>query len=130
MRHFVFVLLVACDSTPVTPPATTSDFDLHADMSSQDSFYAMPYPSDLRLTSDGTPDLRAFPNNLNETIIEGLRTIGMQRKGFPQMPAAYFHFTAPITPQDPKTVIAADKTSPILLVDVDPKSPERGKLYP
>jgi hypothetical protein len=90
----------------------------------------MPYPSDLRLTADGTPDLRAFPNNLNESLIEGLRTTGMQRKGFPQMPSAYFHFSAPLAPQDAKTVIAADKASPILLVDVDPKSPERGKLFP
>ena len=54
----------------------------------------------------------------------------MQRKGFPQMPAAYFHFSAPVAPQDPTKVIAAQTTSPILLVDVDAKSPERGKLYP
>jgi len=129
MRSFLFVLLLACDSTPAVA-VTTSDFDLHADMSSQDNFYALPYPSDLRLTTDGTPDLRAFPNPLNESILEGLRATGQQRKGFPQMPSAYFHFSAPIPAQDPKNVIAADKASPILLVDVDPKSPERGKLYP
>ena len=130
MRRFLlsaFVLL-ACDSTPAVV-ATTSDFDLHADFSSQDNFYALPYPSDLRLTTNGTPDLRAFPNPLSESILEGLRTTGQQRKGWPQMPSAYFHFSAPITAQDPKNVIAADKGSPILLVDVDPKSPERGKLY-
>ena len=131
MRRFIasMVLFLACDSTPAVV-ATTSDFDLHADFSSQDNFYALPYPSDLRLTTDGTPDLRSFPNPLGESLIEGLRATGQQRKGWPQMPSAYFHFSAPITAQDPKNVIAADKGSPILLVDVDPKSPERGKLYP
>ncbi|HEX4514879.1 MAG TPA: hypothetical protein VH054_15140 [Polyangiaceae bacterium] len=136
MRRFIvscivfgFAVLSACDSTPPPTPGTTSDFDLHADFSSQDNFYALPYPSDLRLTSDGTPDLRSFPNPLNEAILEGLRTTGMQRKGWPQMPSAYFHFSAPITAQDPTKIIAADKASPILLVDVDAKSPERGTLY-
>ncbi len=33
----------------------------------------MPYPSDLRLTPEGTPDLRGFPNNLSESIIDGLQ---------------------------------------------------------
>jgi hypothetical protein len=127
MRRFVFALiLIACDGTP----ATTSDFDLHADLTLPDSFYAMPYPSDLRLTPQGTPDVRGFPNPLAESILEGLRATTMQRKGFPQMPSAYFHFTAPIAPRDPKNIIAADAASPILLVDVDPNSPERGKLYP
>ena len=120
---------VACSSAPPAPP-TTADFDLTADLTSPDSFYAMPYPSDLRLRPDGTPDLRGFPNSLGESIIEGLRTTAMQRAGFPQMPVAYFHFSAPLAPQDPTVVVPADASQPLLLVDVDPSSPERGALYP
>ncbi len=134
MRPFacslLFVIAVACSSTPPPAPQTTSDFDLHADLTSQDFFWSMPYPSDLRLNADGTPDLRGFPNNLQEVIIEGLRTTAMQRVGFPQMPTAYFHFSAPITPQDPTVLIPASTSSPIMLVDVDASSPDRGKLYP
>jgi hypothetical protein len=126
MRRVIALLIVACSSTP----QTVADFDLHADPTSQDSFWSMPYPSDLRLNPNGTPDLRGFPNNLQEVILEGLRTTAMQRVGFPQMPSAYFHFSAPIAPQDPTVVIAASKTSPILLVDVDANSPDCGKLFP
>ncbi|HEY1955780.1 MAG TPA: hypothetical protein VGH28_09205 [Polyangiaceae bacterium] len=120
---------LACSSTP-PPQPTVADFDLAADLTSPDSFYAMPYPSDLRLNADGTPDLRGFPNNLEEPIIEGLRTTAMQRAGFPQMPVAYFHFNAPLAPEDPTVVLPADASQSILLVDVDPSSPERGKLFP
>jgi hypothetical protein len=65
-----------------------------------------------------------------EPILEGLRAVAMQRKGFPQMPSAYFHFSAPLAPQDPTVVIPAQKSSPILLVDIDAMSPDRGKLFP
>lgn len=123
-------LALACSSTPPPAPATVADFDLAADLTQADSFFAMPYPSDLRLQADGTPDLRGFPNPLNESLIAGLKTTAMQRVGFPQMPVAYFHFDAELAPQDPKTVVAADVSSPMLLVDVDAASPERGRLFP
>ena len=128
MRRALFAaaFALACDSTP----KVVSDFDLHADLSNPDSFYAMPYPSDLRLTPQGTPDLRGFPNNLQEAILDGLKQVAMQRAGFPQMPSAYFHFSGALAPQDPSIVIAAAATSPILLVDVDASSPDRGKLFP
>jgi hypothetical protein len=126
VRRLLFLFALACSGTP----QTVSDFDLHADLTNQALFWSMPYPSDLRLNADGTPDVRGFPNNLMEPILEGLRSVAMQRKGFPQMPSAYFHFSASITPRDPSVVISAQKTSPILLVDVDATSPDRGKLFP
>src|SRR5512143_1934328 len=133
MRWLVVALVptlaMACSSTPPVPP-TVADFELNADLTVQDSFFSMPYPSDLRLTADGAPDVRGFPNNLQESILEGLKTITMQRRGFPQMPSAYFHFSAPIAPQDPTVVLPGDKAQSILLVDVDETSPERGKLFP
>ena len=127
---FLAAFALACDSTPPPPSAVVADFDLHADLTNQDSFWSMPYPSDLRLTPQGTPDLTGFPNNLEESILDGLKQVGMQRAGFPQMPAAYFHFSGPIAPQDPTAPIAAASSSPILLVDVDASSPDRGKLFP
>ncbi len=123
------IFAMACSSTPAATP-TTADFDLAADLTNADSFYAMPYPSDLRLRADGTPDLRGFPNNLNESIVEGLRTTAMQRVGFPQMPVAYFHFSAALAPHDPTAVVPAEASQDLLLVDVDPSSPERGRLFP
>lgn len=126
------IVVMACSSSGASPAreGTTPDFDLGADLTSPDSFYAMPYPSDLRLTADGTPDLRGFPNNLQTQIVEGLRKTAMQRLGFPQMPVGYFHFDAELAPQDPTVVLPADASQPVLLVDVDPASPDRGTLFP
>jgi hypothetical protein len=128
MRRLAFLLVLACSSTPVPVP-TTVVFDLEADLTNQAFFWSMPYPSDLRLNA-GAPDVRGFPNTLFEPLIDGLQTVTAQRLGFPQMPTAYFQFTAPITPQDPTVTIPASTSSPILLVDVDQSSPERGKLFP
>ncbi len=128
---FGCAVAVACSSTPPpTPtPSTVADFDLSADLTTQDAFFSMPYPSDLRLTAQHTPDLRGFPNNLQESIITGLQNVAMERAYFPQMPSAYFHFNAELAPQDPNVVLTGT-SAPILLVDVDPKSPERGRLFP
>ncbi|MAQ14703.1 MAG: hypothetical protein CMN30_07890 [Sandaracinus sp.] len=41
-----------------------------------------------------------------------------------------FAFSAPLAPQDPENAIAASTESAFLLVDVDPSSDERGRLYP
>lgn len=130
---FLVAQIAGCSSTPAPPPhATTAAFDLRADLTAQDSFgfYKMPYPSDLRLTKDGAPDVRGFPNNLMAPIIEGLRTIVMERKGFPQMPTAYFAFDGALSIRDQSVIFAADVSSPVQLVDVDPASPDRGKLHP
>lgn len=125
-------LFASCSSTdPSTAPAGAQvDFDLHADLTTTDGFFRAPWPSDLRLSAEGTPDLRGFPNPLDIVLVSGLVTAGEQRHGFPQISVAQFHFSAPVATQDWTKVIAADKTSPILLIDVDEASPERGRLIP
>jgi hypothetical protein len=104
--------------------------DLTADLESPDHFFDFPWPSDLRLTKAGTPDIVGFPNPSLSSIVEGIRTIAAEDTGFPVVPVAWFQFAAPLAPQDPTVVIAADKTSPYLLIDVDPSSPTRGALTP
>ena len=112
------------------PTGTVALFDLTADWTAPDHFYDFPYPSDLRLTAEGTPDLRGFPNPRPLPMIEGLRAEAQARKGFPSIPVAYFRFSAPIGKEDSDTVIAADPASPVLLIDMDPQSPELGRLLP
>ncbi len=113
-----------------SPSGVTASLDLTADLTSQDHFYDVPYPSDLRLTGTGTPDLTGlpFPSFLED--IPPLRTVAMEHPGFPVVPVAYFQFDAALAPLDAAQVIPADKASPILLVDVDPASPSRGTLFP
>jgi hypothetical protein len=104
--------------------------DLSADLTSQNHFYDFPYPSDLRLTAQGTPDLTGLPFPSFLEGIPPLITVAMDHPGFPVVPVAYFSFTNALATLDASKVIAATKTSSILLVDVDPSSDERGTLTP
>lgn len=144
MRRFAFEVAIAgawavlgCGSDEGAshePPllaldGTQAEFDLGADLSQPASFYALPWPSDLRITATGSPDLAGFPNPSAKALVEGLRAIAMDRPGFPVTPMGYFHFSAELAPRD-LTVYPADTSSPVLLIDIDPDSPERGKLWP
>ncbi|MEO8874533.1 MAG: hypothetical protein ABI461_03015, partial [Polyangiaceae bacterium] len=125
------VLAAACSSSSSPPPiGTSAAFDIEADFTSPDHFYDFPYPSDLRLSPTGGPIASAFPNPASNHLVSGLQKIVGDRSGFPVISVAYFHFTAPLADRSPEDVITADPTSPILLMDVDAKSDERGKLFP
>ncbi len=135
---FLWALLVvgagAC-SSPSSGSGTASDgttvvFDFAADLHSPDTFFDFPFPSDLRLTPSGAPDVAGLPNPTLSAVLEGLRVIAGDRRGFPFMPVAWFRFTAPMASQDVSKTITADKSSTILLVDVDEASPTRGALVP
>jgi hypothetical protein len=105
-------------------------FDAAADFTSPDHFFDFPWPSDLRLSPSGTPDLTGVANPTLSQVFEGLRQIAQQRPGYPVVPVAWFRFTADLAPRAPTDVIAADPSSPILLVDVDLASSTPGKLLP
>ena len=120
------------DSTSSTalPASTTSFvFDPEADLTDQSHFFDMPWPSDARLL-DGHPDVRGFPSAPLASIVQGLLEIAPMRRGWPVLPVAYLRFTAELPPIDSPTPYFAEASSPILLVDVDPASPERGRLFP
>ena len=143
MRRFTFLaapLLVALgcsspDPTPTPTPTPTEtgtllSFDLSANLAIQSSFYDLPYPSDLRLNAKGGPDLTGFPFPGTYEVFDGIRKVAMDQQGFPVIPVAYFKVSADLPALDADQVIPADKTSPILLIDVDEASSERGKLFP
>jgi hypothetical protein len=112
------------------PGGVTVVMNLAADLDSPAHFFDYPWPSDLRLASNGTPDLVGMPNPLQGSIIEGLRTIAEQNTGFPVVPVAWFQFTDALAPRGTSEMIPAVASSPVLLIDVDPSSPTRGALTP
>jgi hypothetical protein len=126
-------LPVGCSSssqgTP-GPTGTTVLFNASADFTSSAHFFDFPWPSDLRLAADGTPDLSGIANPTLSQVFAGLLQIAQQRKGYPVLPVAWFDFTLDLAARSPTDVIAADPSSPILLVDVDPTSSTPGKLFP
>ena len=76
------------DLDPVRPPAPTIVFDPEAKLDAEGGFFDFPYPSDLRLTADGAPDLGSFPDP-GVAILSGLKVGAPQRRGFPVVPGGY-----------------------------------------
>jgi hypothetical protein len=109
--------------------ATELVFDLTADTTKPATFYSQPFPLDTRLNSSGAPDYSGFPLGGNATV-GNMVPIASGRKGFSTLAVAYFQFTGPLAALDPTTVVPAKTSSNILLIDVDPVSPDRGKLFP
>lgn len=115
---------------PAAPQLTVASLSFSADLTSPAAFYDFPYPSDLRLTDKGTPDLRGLPYPEFVTLFAGLRDVAQEHPGFPVVPAAYFKFSRPLAALDAAHVYPADAKSPVLLIDIDEASTERGTLIP
>lgn len=118
----------AAPDVPVGPARAV--FDLAADTSASEHFYDRPWPSDLRLLPDNSPDFRGFPSPPRASLVTNVLEGARDRKRFPVLAVGYFRFTAPLASRSPDAVIPADIASPVLLIDVDPASPERGRLLP
>lgn len=124
------VVAPGCSDEPAGPRRdVTVAFDPAASFAAEGAFFEFPYPSDLRLTADGAPDLAAFPDP-GVPILAGLKRGATERKGFPVVPVGYFRFTGKLAPRDPKAVVEGGAKAPVVLLDVDPGSPERGKSFP
>jgi hypothetical protein len=108
---------------------TTTKFDLAA-IGKPGHFFDFPFPSDRRLTALGAPDLSGYPDASGLQVFGGLVAAAAARPGFPTLPVAYFRFDAELPPQSGEDPLPAEPSAPILLLDVDPWSPERGRLIP
>ena len=117
------------DESAKAPQASTIAFDPEAKLDAEGAFFDFPYPSDLRLTTDGAPDLASFPDP-GVPILAGLKLGATQRRGFPVVPVGYFKLTAKPAPRDPEVVVEGGAHAPLLLLDVDPASPARGTAHP
>jgi hypothetical protein len=109
---------------------TSFAFDANADLTDTASFYQFPYPSDWRRTEDGHPDLRGFPY---DTIFKGvlsIRDAAARATDFSTLSVGYFLASAPVTQAVEPLAFAPEATSPILIVDIDAASAERGRLFP
>jgi hypothetical protein len=96
-------------------------------------FFALPYPTDLRLKADGTIDLGGFPAGRRPDVLRGyLEPIERGTRGFGTNGAAYFRFTRAIDPASlPPDVAASTRAdASVFLVDIDPSSPRRGTRVP
>ena len=111
----VAVLVAGC----ADPRASAIAFDLEGPLADA-TFWDLPFPSDLRLTADGRPDLEGFPNPRDLPVVNDLLSVAAERRGFPVMPTAWFRLIE---------AVEIDASAAVL-VDIDEASPERGTRYP
>lgn len=126
------LILAACGDDGGEQTGSTAYFDLAGTLDGNgetNTFWNLPWPSDLRLAATGGPDLAAYPNPRNVPILRSLLSSAADRKGWPTMPAIYVRFTEPVPAHTLDTVIAADDDT-VALLDIDPDSPEKGARYP
>ena len=86
---------------------TRASFDLEADLPSSAAYWDFPFPSDLRLTSDGFVDYRGFPNPRALPLVESFRQLASQTRGFSVLAVAWFRFNAPLAPRGSDALPAA-----------------------
>ena len=97
--------------------------------SSPATFFDAPYPSDLRLTPQGTPEVSHWPTNgkkVLEIVLQGAR----ERPGFPVVPVGYFRFDVDPPMREATALENRGFDGAFALVDVDPTSNERGRTFP
>jgi hypothetical protein len=103
-------------------------FEPQAELTGQ-SFYDLPYPFDVRLNAQGGPDLSGMPTNGADAALDLIPAAG-DRAGFPTVPVGYFRLTGAPAPHALDEVMPAEEGAAVLLLDVDPLSPDRGTLSP
>jgi len=124
---------VGTDAAIEVPPAPEGGTKVRIafDATAEDGrFFDAPWPSDARMTNDGHVDFTGYPNPTASPLIDGVLGLAQRRKAHGQQPVAYFRFDGAIAAGDIDEVLGMDAQSPVLLVDIDPESDERGRLIP
>lgn len=134
-RRIVLTLastLAAAACADDAPTDTKPDvyFDLHGSANTFQTFWDLPYPSDLRLLGDGTLDLTGYPNVRRVPLIDDFLEVARLHQGAIQMPISYLRFGVAVPDHRYTEVIAPDDDAAVFLVDIDPDSLERGTRYP
>lgn len=118
----------ACSSD--APPAPLLP-DVVMDFSTPDAFWSSPFPGEHRRdATTGRIDLSAFPLN-RVGLVEQIRGALAGAEGFGTTSAIFFPLGRDVDASLlPVETDAPDAAGPVVLVDVDPDSPERGTLWP
>ena len=127
---------VAADVTETDVPEEETEgsvrFDLEAAQAGD--FFAYPYPSNLRVTESGAPDLSAFPTDAArlDLLTPSIAIIEAEQVGFSPLSPAYFSFNASLDPTtlpgETADTVAADAS--VFIIDVTVGSPTYGQLAP
>lgn len=95
--------------------------------------FALPWPNDVARDADGKVDLSFFPSEgAHPLVTQYLRTFNHRLAGFSPSGAIYFTFGSTLEPESLPADAAATRRaeSCLQLLDVDPRSPDRGARIP
>ncbi len=95
--------------------------------------FALPWPNDLARDAEGKLDLTFFPSEgAHPLVAQYLRTFNHRLAGFSPTAAVYFTFGMDLDPSSLPADAASTRRaeSPLQLIDVDPRSPDRGARIP
>ncbi|MDQ3035607.1 MAG: hypothetical protein M3Y87_24590, partial [Myxococcota bacterium] len=94
-------------------------------------FYAAPFPGEHLRAGDGTVDVSGAPNPYRTGIVLQIQQALRGADGFGTTSPIHFHLDGELDrAQLPTAFSSIEPASPIVLVDVDPSSPERGSRRP
>ncbi|MEC8424101.1 MAG: hypothetical protein VX000_10010, partial [Myxococcota bacterium] len=93
-------------------------------------FFDRPFPSDTRLV-DGHPDLRDFPLQEEITLLQRYTAQAPALSGFGLASPLWVQFDGPLdVSRLPTPAQSVGPDASLFVVDVDPRSPERGQRVP
>jgi hypothetical protein len=122
LATIALAMLGACSDPP--PRVVSMDYASLA-------FWAAPFPGEHLRREDGTIDVSHAPNPFRTTIVQQIHQALVGIDGFGTSAPIHFPVDGPIDESLlPDRVATLDPSSPLLLVDVDADSPERGRLRP
>lgn len=107
--------LTACGDDD-TPTGTQIYVDLSGDVNAEDRFFNHPFPSDLRLNVDNTPNLTGFPNPKDTPLADDLIASAGDRTLWPVNTNTYFKSSARLQPRSETELIPATADAPVLLI--------------
>lgn len=126
--------LTACSSIPEDErePEDGPYALYELEITSEEAFFDLPFPNDLRRSADGRLTLAHFPNPSKVELLDRYVEAASELRGFGTTTPVYFRFAAPVkTSTLPATVDASlEEGAAAYLIDVDPASPERGSRHP
>ena len=94
-------------------------------------FWDLPWPSELWKHADGGLDLDAFPGRGAPLLEPALGEANRELRAFSLVPVVAFRMSGPLAAAElPSPAASLEASSPLVLIDVDPASPERGKRWP
>lgn len=113
------------------PPAASAVAHFALPASGALDWGAVPFPSDLHRDATGTIRIGALPTTHSETpLLAAMRDEVQRRSGFCATCNVYFPIDGALDPSSLPTTADAAIADAVVLADVDPASPDRGRLFP